>query len=145
MKKISSGRKVDISGINVDELILWINSDKHARNIIKCHAIIALHNGNSMQNVCAVLSITRETVRKWKQSLRQEGIAGLLTEKKIGKRSKINPEHQIKLRKILKQNPKLYGFTNNKWSGVLIQSLLYDKWNISIGIRTAQIWIRKLS
>jgi hypothetical protein len=56
MKKILSGRKVDLSGININELIVWVNSEKHTRTIIKCHAIISLYRGNSMQDVCAVLN-----------------------------------------------------------------------------------------
>jgi hypothetical protein len=72
----------DLSGINIGELMLWLNSEKHATAIIKCHAIISLYRGNSMQDVCAILNITRETVRKWKQTLRQEGMQGLLSEKK---------------------------------------------------------------
>ena len=42
-----------------------------------------------MQDVCAVLGITRETVRKWKEKLRQGGITNLLTEKKVGKTLKV--------------------------------------------------------
>jgi len=43
-----------------------------------------------MQNVCAVFGVTRETMRKWKESLRQGGTAALLNKKKVGKRAKIS-------------------------------------------------------
>ena len=144
MKKISTGRKVDLSGINVQDVVLWLKSNKCVNNVIKCQAIVSLSKGNSMQNVCAVLGITRETVRKWKQKLRKDGITGLLAEKKVGKRSRISTEHQRELKIILKQKPHRYGFEKNKWSGVIVQNLLKTKWGISIGIRTAQIWIKKL-
>ncbi len=144
MKKLSTGRKVDLSGINVQDVAIWLNSNKCVKNAIKCQAIVSLYKGNSMQNVCAVLGITRETVRKWKQKLRKDGIDGLLTEKKVGKRSRISPEQQKELRIILKQKPHRYGFEKNKWSGVIVQNLLETKWGISIGVRTAQIWIQKL-
>lgn len=60
MKKISSVRPVDFSGINIKEVIDWVYSDNSAKGIIKCKTIISLHYGNSMQNVCAVFGyITR--------------------------------------------------------------------------------------
>jgi transposase len=144
MKKVSVGRKVDLAGINIHEVALWLDADKHAKIVIKCQAIVSLGKGNSMQDVCAVLGITRETVRKWKQLLRQNGLSGFLSEKKAGKRSRISIEQQKELRLMLKQKPRTYGYEQKKWSGLMVQNLLQTKWGISIGVRTAQIWISKL-
>lgn len=144
MKKILSGRPVDLSGINIKEVIDWINSDNHAKGIIKCQAIISLHNDNSMQNVCAVLGVTRETVRKWKERLRQGGITALLNEKKAGKRTKIGVEKQRELKILIKQKPLKYGYNSKKWTGLILQEHLQKNWNIKIGTRAAQLWLKQL-
>jgi hypothetical protein len=46
MKRLLSGRHVDLSGIDIKEVIDWIKSDNHAKGIIKCQLFIALNNGN---------------------------------------------------------------------------------------------------
>ena len=144
MKKILSGRPVDLSGINIKEVIDWVNSDNRSKGIIKCQAIISLHNGNSMQNVCAIFGVTRETVRKWKGKLRQGGITVLLNEKKVGKRTKIGVEKQRKLKILIKQKPGKYGYDGKKWTALILQKFLLKKWNIKIGTRAAQLWLKQL-
>lgn len=144
MKRLLSGRNVDLSGIDIKEIIDWIKSDNHAKGIIKCQLFIALNNGNSMQDVCAVFGVTRETVRKWKERLRQGGIAALLTEKKAGKRTKISVEKQRELKGLIKQKPAKYGYDNKKWTGVILKDFLKKNWNIKIEIRTAQLWLKQI-
>lgn len=144
MKKILTGRRTDLSGINIEEISNWLNSDNRIRNIIRCQAIISLNKGNSMQDVCAVLGITRETVRKWKEKLRQGGITNLLTEKKVGKRSRLDIEKQKDLKVIIKQKPAKYGYSEKKWTGNILKDFLQKNWKIQIGIRSAQLWLKQL-
>ena len=97
-----------------------------------------------MQDVCAVFGVTRETVRKWKERLRQGGIAALLNEKKAGKRTKISVEKQRELKGLIKQKPAKYGYDNKKWTGVILKDFLKKNWNIKIEIRTAQLWLKQI-
>ena len=97
-----------------------------------------------MQDVCAVLGITRETVRKWKEKLRQGGITNLLTEKKVGKRSRLDIEKQKDLKVIIKQKPAKYGYSEKKWTGNILKDFLQKNWKIQIGIRSAQLWLKQL-
>jgi transposase len=144
MHKIKSGRPIDLSGINVEEINNWLNSDKRVRSIIKCQAIISLYKGNSMQDVCSVLNVTRETVRKWKEQLRKGGITNLITEKKVGKRSKLDTGKQNELKSIIKQKPGRYGYPEKKWTGKILIDFLQKNWNMKIGIRAAQLWLKQL-
>ena len=142
MKKISTGRNVDLSGINIQEILDLMNSDNRVKQFIKCHTFIALYNGNSMQDVCAVFGLTRETVRRWKLSLRQGGINALLQEKKAGKRTKISAEKQKELKRLIKQKPKKYGYDRKNWTGKILKEFMEINWNVKIGIRTAQLWLK---
>lgn len=142
--KISSGRPVDLSDINISEIIDYTRNSKEYKNFIKCHAIISLHNGNAMQDVCKVLGITRETIRKWKGLLRKGGLNEMLGEKKVGKRAKIDKGKLVELKQLIKQKPTKFGYHEKKWTGKVLVDYAHKKWNIAIGIRTAQLWIKQV-
>jgi len=142
MKNTNSGRPVDLSSINVEEIKDWMKHNTQARKAIICQSIISLSNGISMTDVCTVLQITRETVRLWKKQLRTGGLNGLLTDKKKGKRSRISVENQKELRKILMSSPKKQGLIETKWTGKMVQEIVLKKWNYKISIRTAQFWMK---
>lgn len=144
MNKLLPGRHIDLSRININVLIDWVNSDKSAKGAIKCQAIISLYNGNSMKSVCSVFGVTRETVRKWKEKLRHGGITALLYENKAGKRIKISVEKQRELRHILKQTPTKYRYDSKKWTGKILKDFLENNWNIKIGVRAAQLWLKQM-
>ena len=130
MNKAKVGRPVDISGINIKEIEIWMNSAKLIRKSIICQSIISLNNGVPMKEVCNVLGVTRESVRLWKEQLRKEGLAGLLKEKKIGKRSMLNEMKKKELRDIIRLSPKRQGYKTKKW-------------NFNICLRTAHLWLSK--
>ncbi len=85
MNKKQIGKPVDLSGININELEIWLKANKMTRKILICLAMTALNRGAKMTEVCNVLNITREGVRLSKNQLRWEGIKGLLKHKKAGK------------------------------------------------------------
>ena len=139
-KKNKSGKPVDISGINPQELSDWIQEDKARWNGIKCQALIALHKGVSITEVCKVLNVTRESVRLWRICLKANGLQGLVANKKKGKVSGLTELVKKDLHNILYTEPEKLGFGHNKWTGKLICKYLKEKWNIDISYRTAQNW-----
>ncbi len=145
MNKNKIGRPVDISGINIEEIEIWIGYNKLARKSLICQSIIALNNDVPMKEVCNVLGVTRESVRLWKDQLRREGLVGLLKEKKVGKRSKLNEKKKEELREIVRLSPKRQGYKTKKWTGLLVLDLVLKKWGFKISLRTAQLWLSKIS
>lgn len=143
MNKKNAGRPVDLSGINIQELYDWLNTNKLTRKILICQSIIALHQGAKMEEVCNVMNITREGVRLWKNQLRQQGLKGL-RRGKVGKRSKLNQQLRSKIKKILKRPPSAQGYENKKWTGLIMQDYIKKKWDIDISLRTAQLWLSKV-
>ena len=144
MNKTKVGRPVDLSGINISEIENWISINGISRKILICQSIISLNNGASMSNVCDVLGVTRESVRLWKEQFRKSGLQGVLKEKKVGKRSKLNTEKKEELKKVVKLSPKKQGYKTKKWSGVLIQDYALKMWEYEISLRTAQLWLAKV-
>lgn len=144
MNKKQTGRPVDLTGININEIDDWLSKNKMARKILICQAIIALDRGAKMTEVCNVLDITREGVRLWKNQLRKEGLKGVRRQKKVGKRSKLNQQRKNKLKKIIKKSPASQGYKNKKWTGLLIQDYVRKQWGYEISLRTAQLWLSKI-
>lgn len=144
MNKKQTGRPVDLSSINVQEIDDWLSSNKMARKILICQAIIALDRGVKMMEVCNVLDITREGVRLWKNQLRKQGLKGMLRQGKVGKRSKLNQQRKNELKKIIKKSPASQGYKNKKWTGLLIQDYVRKQWGYDISLRTAQLWLSKI-
>lgn len=143
MKK-ASGRPVDISGININDIMDYTKNSNGYRNYIKCQSIYSLYNGNSMQDVCKVLGVTRETIRKWKDLLRKGGLPELLDKKKVGKRARIGKVELLELKKLIKQKPTKYGYEGKKWTGSILVDYLQKQSDIKVGIRTAQLWLRQV-
>ena len=144
MNKKQTGRPVDLSDINIQEIDDWLNDNKLTRKILICQAIIALSRGAKMTEVCNVLDITREGVRLWKNQLRKEGLKGVRRQRKVGKRSKLNQQRKNKLKKIIKKSPASQGYKNKKWTGLLIQDYVRKEWGLIISLRTAQLWLSKI-
>ncbi len=138
------GRPVDLSGINICEIEMWMYSNKISRKILICQSIISLYNGVKMNDVCNVLGVTREGVRLWKEQFRQHGLQGVLKEKKVGKRSKLSVDKKEELSKIVKLSPKRQGYKTKKWTGPLIQDFVLKNWKFKISQRTAQVWLAKI-
>lgn len=144
MNKIQTGRPVDLSGINILELDQWLNANKMARKILICQAIVALHKGAKMTEVCSVLDITREGVRLWKNQLRKEGLRGVLKHRKVGKRSNLTQQRRNELKKMIKKSPVKLGYINRKWTGLLLKEYTKKAWGLDISLRTAQLWLSKI-
>ena len=143
MNKSKAGRPVDLNDINIDEIGKWMHSEAITRKVIICQSIMALHKGVSMSEVCRVLGVTREGVRLWKEKFRSKGLAGVLHEGKVGKRSRLTPDKAKEFKHILKKPPKLHGIEDGKWTGLKVKQKKKKKWGMTISLRTAQLWLSK--
>jgi transposase len=138
------GKPVDISAINAIELEKWIKSDLNLQNAIKCQALIALTKNISLKSVCAVLGVTRETVRQWRKRISSEGINGLTAKQGKGRKSGLTQQIEDDLRLQILKTPNELNYTQAKWDGKLVCKYLIDNYSISISVRTAQAWKKKI-
>ncbi|MDA3894467.1 MAG: helix-turn-helix domain-containing protein [Salinivirgaceae bacterium] len=143
-KKNRPGKLADTSGIDPHVLSNWIQQDKVRWNAIKCQALIALSEGVSLTEVCKVLNVTRESVRLWRITLKNNGLQGLVADKKKGKVSGLTMQVKKDLQKVIRLEPLKLGYNNNKWTGKLICRYLNEKWKMDIAVRTAQNWMKSI-
>lgn len=138
------GKPVDISAIKCDELEKWINADTDRQIAIKCKALIALTKGISVTNVCTVLDISRETLRQWRKRISKEGIYGLCSKSGKGRKSGLTKQVEEDLKVQVLKTPSELGYKQAIWDGKLVCKYLSDKYSLTIAIRTAQDWLRKI-
>jgi transposase len=141
-KKTRPGKPVDISGINPKLLNEWIRKNKVRWAAVKCQALIALHEGVSVTEVCNIFNVTRESLRLWRDRLKEEGIDGFVKYSK-GKKSNLTTEVKNYLQKVIRADPIEQGYNGKKWTGKLVCKYLKDHRDIEISVRTAQNWLIK--
>jgi transposase len=138
------GKPVDISAINVDELKQWIQDDANRQNAIKCQALIALTKNISVTAVCTVLGVTRETLGQWRKRIAKEGITGLTAKTGKGRKSGLTKQIEEDLKIQLLKTPSELGYAQAIWDGKLVCKYIKEKYSLTIAVRTAQDWLRKI-
>jgi transposase len=138
------GKPVDISSINVEELVSWIKADSERQIAIKCRALISLTKGVSVKQVCTVLDISRETLNQWRKRISKEGVKGLYTKPGKGRKSSLTKEIEEDLKVQLLKPPSELGYKQAIWDGKLVCKYLTDKYSLIIAVRTAQDWLKKI-
>lgn len=141
--KTRKRRMANILGINPNELSEWIRQDKTRMAAIKCQALIALTRGVSVTEVCHVLNVTRESLRLWRERLKEEGPEGFTAHKNKGRKSYLTGTIKNDLKKVMLKPPQKLGYQEKYWDGTMVCRYLEEKWNIKIAVRTAQNWILK--
>ena len=137
-------RPVKTEGLNPSALEAWIKQDGGRKAAIKCQILIALCNGNSMTEVCKMFNVTRESVRGWRNLVLSKGPNGLVSHSFRGRTSQLTPSLKKQLKKILAKPPYKIGYKKPRWSGKLLVSYLENEHNVSISIRTAQLWLKMI-
>lgn len=136
------GRKAKTELINVSELKAWIQKDINRLSGVKCQALISLKNNVSVNDICKVLGVTRESVRLWRKTIETEGPEGFIKHPKTGRNSGLTKEIEISLKEALSLKPENYGYRQAIWDGKLVCRFLLENKGITISVRTAQYWLK---
>jgi transposase len=138
------GKPVDVSAINEAELEEWIKSSPDRISAIRCQALIALSKGVSVNSVCIVLNVTRETLSQWRKRLSLEGVSGLCAKPGRGRTSGLTKQIEDDLKIQLLKTPSELGYKQAIWDGKLVCRYLSEKYSQVIAVRTAQDWLIKI-
>lgn len=144
MMKANVGRKAKTELINIVELNKWIISNSNRKAGIKCQALISLKKGVSVNDICKVLDVSRESVRLWRKIIETDGPDGFIMHPKTGRKSGLTDGIKTFLKASILKSPSELGYKQVVWDGKLICKLLNEKKAINISVRTAQYWLRKM-
>lgn len=141
---ITAGRKPKIDSINKDELTDWIQKDINRISGVKCQALISLTNNVSVNDVCKVLGVTRESIRLWRKVVENEGPEGFIAHPRTGRKSGLTMEIKELLKSALIKKPENFGYQQAVWDGKLVCKFLFDNKGLTLSVRTAQNWLKAI-
>jgi len=138
------GRKAKTESIDIKGLQEWIEKDINRVSGIKCQALISLKNNVSVNDICKVLGVTRESIRLWRKTVGAEGPEGFIKHPRPGRNSGLTQEIAELLTNALSSPPGDCGHRQAVWDGKLVCKFLFEKKGIIISVRTAQYWLKEI-
>lgn len=100
--------------------------------------IYQLSLGKSSDSLTEYYQVSAKQIRNWAKRFEKDGVAGLVNKKPPGKPSLLSAEQQASFRALLSENPEVYGYNTQTWTGPLLRDWIEKQFNISY--KRAQIY-----
>lgn len=100
--------------------------------------IYQLSLGKSSASLTEYYPVSARQMRNWAKRFESAGVAGLSNKKPPGKPCLLNAAQKERLRALLAENPELYDYNTQTWTGPLLRDWLVKHFNISY--KPAQIY-----
>ena len=100
------------------------------RLIRRIHALVAVIEGQAVDEVATMLDLGAQTVRDYVNAFLWRGVASLSYQKPAGRPSKLTKTQRKELVALLEAGPEAAGYTTGCWSAVLIQDLLLKSFGV---------------
>ena len=71
----------------------------------RAHAIVLSHQGHTINHICKILSVTRETVSLWFDAWEAQGLEGLRDKPRTGRPAIYTDSEQERLRALAEEQP----------------------------------------
>lgn len=71
----------------------------------RAHGILLSHQGHTIEQICEILSVTRNTVASWFKAWNSEGLEGLQDKARSGRPPIFNDQDQERLQVLVKEHP----------------------------------------
>jgi putative transposase len=98
----------------------------------------------SQAEIARELGVSRATVSDWAKRLRAEGLRGLRRRVGGGRSSKLTPEQQRQLVRLLKRGALAAGFETDRWTAGRVQQLIKQEFAISYHPKYVNRLLRRL-
>jgi transposase len=92
--------------------------------IKRIHVLLALSQGQSVNDVAEMLSVGEQTVRDYRNQYLFKGMASLVYKAPPGRPSKLTQTQRQQLAQWIKANPQDSGYTSGCWNTPMIQNLI---------------------
>ena len=133
------GRNVlRINRCSSEEILSLHKSERDSEVKLRLLVIYQLSMGKSSGSLTEYYRVSAKQMRNWAQRFEREGVAGLANKKSPGKPCLLNAEQKERLQALLSENPEVYGYNTQTWTGSLLRDWLVNQYNISY--KPAQIY-----
>lgn len=113
---------------------------------LRAHLILLLADGNSWALVAAVLYCSTATIARWKQQFEQQGIDGLLKERRGRRESASGPVGiwaTMVVRWTLTLPPSFFGLVRSRWSCEALVLALVQTQKVHVSRETVRRWLHR--
>jgi len=76
------------------------------------------------------VGVHRQSVSRWQQQLKQQGLAGLRKAGRAGRRPKLGPDQLLELEAELLKGPKSWGYSTELWTTQRIADLIWRRFQV---------------
>lgn len=101
------------------------------RVVRRIHALLALADALSVQEVAERLNLGEQTVRDYRNALLLKGVASLRHKRPPGRPSKLTKTQRRTLTDLIKAGPQAAGYTSGCWNTPMIQDLIQRRFGVS--------------
>lgn len=97
------------------ELKKFLSKTQEKKEYRRGTAILMRSRKRRVKDIARELNVSIDAVVRWIRSYRKHGLEGLKARKRTGKPPKIRGRAEKRIREILKQDPKAFGFLKGRW------------------------------
>ena len=101
------------------------------RLVKRIHALLALAEGMSVQEVAAMLGLGEQTGRDYRNLFLLKHLASLTYKRSPGRPSKLTKAQRRDLANMIKAGPQAAGYTSGCWNTPMIQDLIQSRFGVS--------------
>ena len=101
------------------------------RLVRRIHALLALAEDRSVQEVAAMLGLGEQTVRDYRNRFLWNRLASLTYKRSPGRPSKLTKAQRHQLANWIKAGPQAAGYTSGCWNTAMIQDLIQNRFGVS--------------
>ena len=121
-----------------------ISRSAEARYDHRLHGVLMVCKGLSCYEVADILGHSPRAIEYWVKRFEAKGFVGLQEKPRSGRPPRIGMEIMEQLGKDLRQTPRVFGYTQNFWDGILLSHHLASVYDVKLGARQCQRLFHKL-
>lgn len=139
-------RKLEIKEADIMRIALQdeIKRSEESRYDHRLHGVLLVCSGLNCYQVANLLGQSPRTVQYWVQRFEKSGFAGLQEGERTGRPTVLDKSILQTIGTDLRQQPQVFGYTQNLWDGKLLSHHLSKNYGIKIGVRHCQRLFGKL-
>jgi len=110
-------------------------ANQTTRLIRRIHAVVALTEEKTTDEVAAMLGVGEQTVRDWAHAFIAEGVASLLYRPRAGRPAKLTVSQRRDLKEIVLEGPEAAGYASGCWTSGMIADLIKLRFRVDYAPR----------
>src|ERR1700744_392027 len=128
-----------VKGYSPSDIKSLFRDDERYTIGIRLYAVYQVSLGKSSRELEELYNTSFKQIINWGHQFEKEGIGGLRDKEGRGRKAKLEPAHEEKLKQLLsEEKPSSYGYNTATWTGPLLIDWLKNRYGIEY--KKAQIY-----